>query len=52
MIERYSREEIRKIWSEKNKYQIWLNIEIAAAKAMENLKIIPKGVSSQTKKKS
>ena len=52
MIERYSREIIKKIWEEKNKYQIWLDIEIAAAKAMENLKIIPKGVSSKTKRKA
>jgi len=52
MIERYSREEIKKIWGEKNKYQIWLNIEIAAAQAMEKLKIIPKGVSSKTAKES
>ena len=42
MIERYSRKEIAKIWEEKNKYQIWLNIEIAAAQAMEKLKLIPK----------
>ena len=28
MIERYSRKEITGIWEEKNKYQIWLNIEI------------------------
>ena len=46
MIERYSRKEIKKIWDEKNKYQIWLDIEIAAAQAMEKLKVIPKGVSS------
>ena len=46
MIERYSRKEIRKIWDEKNKYQIWLDIEIAAAQAMEKLKIIPKRCSS------
>ena len=41
MIERYSRKEIKKIWEEKNKYKIWLDIEIAAAQAMEKLKIIP-----------
>jgi adenylosuccinate lyase len=52
MIERYSRKEIKKIWEEKNKYQIWLDIEIAAAQAMEKFKIIPKGVSSKVKKKS
>ena len=52
MIERYSRKEITKIWQEENKYKIWLDIEIAAAQAMEKLKIIPKGVSSKTKKKA
>ena len=52
MIERYSRKEIKAIWEEKNKYQIWLNIEIAAAEAMEKLKIIPKGVSTKVKKKA
>ena len=52
MINRYSRKEIKKIWEEKNKYQIWLDIEIAAAQAMEKLKIIPKGVSSKVKRKA
>ena len=52
MIERYSRKEIKKIWDEKNKYQIWLDIEIAATQAMEKLKIIPKGVSAKVKRKA
>ena len=52
MIERYSRQEAKKIWEEKNKYQIWLDIEIAAAEAMEKFKIIPKGVSAKVKKKA
>jgi len=52
MIDRYSRNELKKIWEEKNKYQIWLDIEIAAAQAMEKLKIIPKGVSSNVRKKA
>ena len=52
MITRYSREEIRKIWEEKNKYKIWLDIEIAAAQAMEKYKIIPKGVSLKVRKKA
>jgi len=52
MIDRYSRKEIKKIWEEKNKYQIWLDIELAAAQAMEKLKIIPKGVSEKVRKKS
>tara|TARA_Y100001936_G_scaffold47509_1_gene46226 strand:- start:1047 stop:2339 length:1293 start_codon:yes stop_codon:yes gene_type:complete len=51
MIERYSRKELKDIWSEENKYKIWLEVEIAAAEAMEKFKIIPKGVSSIVKKK-
>ncbi len=51
MITRYSRKELTSIWSEENKYKIWLDVEIAAAQAMEKLKIIPKGVSILVKKK-
>ena len=51
MIPRYSRKELVKIWSEENKYKIWLDVEIAAAQAMEKYKIIPKGVSSIVKRK-
>jgi len=52
MINRYSRKELKKIWDEKNKYQIWLDIEIAAAQAMEKLKLIPKGVAAKVRKKA
>ena len=52
MINRYSRKEIRNIWDEKNKYQIWLDIEIAAAQAMEKIKIIPRGVAIKVKRKA
>ena len=52
MIERYSRKEIKNIWEDKNKYSLWLDIELAAAEAMEKLKIIPKGVSKKVKKKA
>ena len=52
MIERYSRKELKHIWSEENKYKIWLNVEIAAAEAMEKYKFIPKGVSSIVKRKA
>ena len=51
MIKRYSRKELTDIWSEENKYKIWLDVEIAAAQAMEKLGQIPKGVSSVVKKK-
>ena len=52
MIERYSRKEIKNIWEDYNKYCIWLDIELAAAEAMEKLKIIPKGVVKKVKSKA
>ena len=52
MIDRYSRKEIKKIWEDQNKYSIWLEIELAAAEAMEKLRIIPKGVVKKVKSKA
>tara|TARA_B100001989_G_scaffold250008_1_gene226335 strand:- start:84 stop:1379 length:1296 start_codon:yes stop_codon:yes gene_type:complete len=52
MIERYSRKEIKRIWEDYNRYSIWLDIELAAAEAMEKLKIIPKGVVKKVKSKA
>ena len=52
MIDRYSRKILKDIWEDKNKYSIWLKIELAAAEAMEKFKLIPKGVAAKVKKKS
>ena len=52
MIKRYSRKELTDIWSEENKYKIWLDVEVAAAEAMEKLGQIPRGVASIVKKKA
>ena len=52
MIERYSRKKIREIWEDYNKYSIWLDVELAAAEAMEKYKIIPKGVVKKVKSKA
>ncbi|MBN2040835.1 MAG: adenylosuccinate lyase [Spirochaetes bacterium] len=41
MIERYSRPEIASIWTLKNKFRIWLEIEIAACEAQAESGIIP-----------
>ena len=52
MIERYSRKELNHIWDDKNKYTLWLKIELAAAEAMEKLKLIPKGTAKKVNSKS
>ncbi len=51
MIDRYSRKEMKAIWDEENKFNIWLKIELAAAEAMEKFKIIPRGVVKKVKSK-
>jgi adenylosuccinate lyase len=45
MIPRYSRPEMASIWSDKTKYEIWLEIETLAAEAMERFGTIPAGTS-------
>ena len=51
MISRYSRKELTSIWSEENKYKIWLDIELAAAEGMEKIGLIPKGTAKAVKSK-
>lgn len=41
MIKRYTREKMGYIWSEKNKFQKWLDVEIAVCKAWNKLGKIP-----------
>src|SRR5690625_1783725 len=42
MIERYTREEMGQIWSEQNKYDAWLEVELLVCEAWAELGIIPK----------
>lgn len=42
MIERYTRPEMGAIWTEQNKYQAWLEVEILACEAWAELGDIPK----------
>jgi adenylosuccinate lyase len=41
MIERYSRPQMKKIWSDKNKFDQWLKVEIAVCEAWAELGQIP-----------
>ena len=42
MIERYSRPEMKKVWSDENKFDKWLKVEIAACEAWAELGVIPR----------
>jgi adenylosuccinate lyase len=42
MLERYSRKEMSSIWTEENKFQAWLEVEILSCEAWAELGVIPK----------
>ncbi len=42
MIERYTREEIGKVWTEKNRFEKWLDVELAVCRAWAELGKIPR----------
>ncbi|MEO0206728.1 MAG: adenylosuccinate lyase [candidate division WOR-3 bacterium] len=50
MIKRYETEEIRKIFSEDHKMEVWVLVEKAVAQVQEELRIIPKGLSKRLEK--
>ena len=52
MIERYSRPEMARIWSEHNKFQMWLEVEAAACEAQAQLGRIPKAAAKTIRKKA
>jgi adenylosuccinate lyase len=41
MIERYTRSEMGRIWSEENKYRQWLEVELASAEALAEIGQVP-----------
>lgn len=51
MISRYSRPEISSIWSEENKFRIWLEIELLVLEARVKLKEVPQSTYNQIRKK-
>jgi adenylosuccinate lyase len=49
MIQRYSRAEMRDIWSEQRKLEIWLQIELLASEALAKQGLVPKKDFAQMK---
>jgi adenylosuccinate lyase len=50
MIERYSRPEMKKVWTDKSKFDKWLKVEIAVCEAWAELGVIPKDAIPKIKK--
>jgi adenylosuccinate lyase len=42
MIDRYARSEMKKIWSDGNRFRLWLEVELAVCDARSDLGLIPK----------
>ncbi len=52
MIERYTRKEMGRLWEPENRFQKWLDVEIAACEAWADLGKIPKPALEVIKKKA
>ncbi|MFZ1081566.1 MAG: adenylosuccinate lyase [Candidatus Kryptoniota bacterium] len=52
MIKRYSPAELNAIWSEENKFRIWLDVEIAAMEAQAELGRVPAEAVDEVKSKA
>lgn len=52
MIKRYTRPVLEKIWSEENKYNVWLSVEIAVLEALYELGKVPKNALKIVKEKA
>jgi adenylosuccinate lyase len=52
MIQRYTRPEMGKIWSDQNKFQRWLDVELATAEAEAEMGMIPAEAARALREKS
>ncbi|MBO9606131.1 MAG: adenylosuccinate lyase [Paenibacillaceae bacterium] len=52
MIERYSRPEMAAIWTEQNKFQAWLEVELLSCEAWSELGVIPQEDVQKLRKKA
>jgi adenylosuccinate lyase len=50
MIERYTRPEMGRIWTEENKYRAWLEVELATAEALAETGEVPKHAAALLRK--
>ncbi|MBI3306360.1 MAG: adenylosuccinate lyase [Candidatus Omnitrophica bacterium] len=52
MISRYTRPEMGKVWSEENKVQKWLDVELAALEGLAHYGYIPKDIPKKVRTKA
>ncbi len=49
MIDRYSRPEMKQVWSDENKFEKWFEVEVAVCEAWASLGVIPKNALPKIK---
>jgi adenylosuccinate lyase len=47
MIPRYSRPELQTLWDDKHRFELWLEVELAACRAMEAAGTVPAGTADR-----
>ena len=52
MIPRYTRPEMGAIWTDENRFRIWLQIEVLACEAMNQLGVVPDADLKRIQKKA
>jgi adenylosuccinate lyase len=52
MIERYQTAEMQALWADQRRFEIWRDVEIAAADAMADLGIVPKDAAKNIREKA
>ncbi|MFO7180055.1 MAG: adenylosuccinate lyase [Pseudomonadota bacterium] len=52
MIPRYTPQEFKELWSDRTRYAIWLEVELAACEAEEEAGLVPKGTAAAIRSKN
>ena len=52
MISRYTRAEMGRVWSEENKFQKWLDVELAAAETLAEAGIVPRDAAVKLRERA
>ncbi len=52
MIARYTRSEMGRVWSEENKFQKWLDVELAATEALADAGIVPREAARKLRERA
>jgi adenylosuccinate lyase len=47
MIPRYTPKKLEELWSDRNRYAVWLEVELAACEAMEQAGLVPSGTAGK-----